>query len=44
MELLIDHGADVNPPTQPWATPLALAEQNSQKNAIMLLKRHGARV
>ena len=44
MELLIDHGADVNPPTQPWANPLALAEQNSQKNAIMLLKRHGARV
>ena len=44
MELLIDHGADVNLPTQPWANPLALAEQNSQKNAIMLLKRHGARV
>ncbi len=43
MKLLIAHGAEVNPPTQPWGTPLALAEQNGKADAILLLKRHGAR-
>ena len=43
MKLLIAHGANVNPPTQPWAKPLALAEQNGRTDAIMRLKRHGAR-
>lgn len=44
MKLLMTHGADVNPPTQPWGTPLALAEQNEKTDAILLLKRHGARI
>ena len=43
MKLLIAHGAEVNPPTQPWGTPLALAEQNGKTEAILMLKRHGAR-
>ena len=43
MKLLIAHDAEVNPPTQPWGTPLALAEQNEKIDAIALLKRHGAR-
>ena len=43
MKLLMTHGADVNPPTQPWGTPLALAEQNEKTDAIMLLKRHSAK-
>ena len=42
MKLLIAHGAEVNPSTQPWAKPLALAEQNDQTDAIALLKHHGA--
>ena len=43
MKLLIAHGADVNPPTQPWGTPLALAEQNEKTDAIMLLTRREAK-
>ena len=41
-ELLIGRGAEVNPSTQTWASPLALAEQYHQADAIELLERHGA--
>ena len=32
-------GADPNPPVEPWATPIAIAERHGQHETISLLKK-----